>query len=195
MPQLPQTQNHAPALSAFFAATFTASEGPDEGRLIGELVRNLLTSTPDADIRLFTMENLGESLGENPGEDTGENSGRILAAGIFTRLTYPEDRRRVFLLSPMAVATAHQRQGIGQGLLRSALAALKAEGIDCVFTYGDPKYYSRVGFQPMTEDQARAPLPLSLPHGWLGQSLRDAPLQPLCGPSFCVAALARPEFW
>jgi putative acetyltransferase len=176
---LTPTKDRGPALSAFFAATFAASEGADEGRLIGELVRDLLADTPDADIRLFTTE----------------ISGLTIAAGIFTRLTYLEDRRCVFLLSPMAVSPEHQRQGFGQGLLRNALTTLKSEGVDSVLTYGDPNYYTRIGFRPVSEDQARAPLPLSLPHGWLGQSLLGESFRPLHGPSYCVEALARPAIW
>ena len=54
-----------------FAATFTASEGPDEGALIGDLVRDLLAETPTKDIRVFCAEDEGHAIG----------------AAVFTRLT------------------------------------------------------------------------------------------------------------
>jgi putative acetyltransferase len=95
----------------------------------------------------------------------------------------------------MAVATGHQRQGIGQALLAQALAALRSEGVEVAITYGDPDFYGKVGFRPITEDQARAPLPLSVPHGWLGRSLTDRKMPMLRGESRCVPALERIDVW
>jgi putative acetyltransferase len=167
------------ALVDLFATTFTASEGPDEGALIGNLVRDLLTITPIEDIRVFCVED-------------GRN---MIGAVIFTRLIYLEDPHIVFLLSPMAVAPGRQRRGIGQALLSHALEALRSDGIHIAITYGDPNFYRRVGFVPITEDKARAPLPLSLPHGWLGQSLTGEQMPVLRGPSTCVSALKRSDVW
>lgn len=170
---------HDQEIEQLFTATFTASEGAAEGTLIGGLVRNLLADTSSEDIRVFCAE----------------NDRRIIGAAIFTRLTYPEDPHIVFLLSPMAVARDCQHQGIGQALLRHSLAALRAEGVQVAMTYGDPEFYGRVGFQAVTEDQARAPLPLSQPHGWIGQSLTEHEMPALQGPSFCVSALNRSDVW
>ncbi len=167
------------ALAALFESVFAASEGAEEGRLVGGLARDLLARTPHADIRPFAAV-----------ED-----GRPVAAALFTRLAYPEDTQVVFLLSPMAVATARQRRGVGRALILHALGALRAEGVHVAMTYGDPAYYARAGFLPVPEARARPPLPLSQPHGWLGRSLTDAPMPPIRGPSRCVPALDRAEFW
>ena len=167
------------ALIDLFAASFTASEGPDEGELIDNLVRDLLADTPSTDIRVFCAE----------------DKGNLIGAAIFTRLTYPEDAHVVFLLSPMAVASKRQRQGIGQALLTNALNALRYEGVQVAITYGDPNYYGRVGFAPITEDQASAPMTLSFPHGWIGQSLTEEQMPDLQGPSTCVRALNRSDVW
>jgi len=162
-----------------FAATFTASEGADEGTLIGDLVRDLLAETPTEDNRVFCAEDEGHAIG----------------AVIFTRLTYSEDPHVVFLLSPMAVAPERQRKGIGQALISQAFEALRSERIQIVITYGDPNFYGLVGFMPITQDHACSPLPLSLPHGWLGQSLTEEQMPVLNGPSTCVAALNRKNLW
>jgi len=167
------------ALIDLFSATFTASEGPDEGELVGNLVRDLLADTPTGDIRVFCAE----------------DEGNLIGAAIFTRLTYPEDAYVVFLLSPMAVASDRQRQGVGQALLSNALNALRCEGVQVAITYGDPKYYGRLGFVLISEDQARAPLPLSFPHGWIGQSLTGEQMPHIQGPSICVRALNRSDVW
>jgi len=147
--------------------------------LIGTLVRDLLSKTSDDDMVVFTSLE-GDVV-----------SGCI----VFTRLTYGEDDRTVFILSPVAVRTRFQRRSIGQTLLRHGLDALRAQGIDVVMTYGDPNYYAKVGFAQITQDIARAPLPLTHPEGWLAQSLTDRPLAPLKGPSRCVAALDNPIYW
>lgn len=167
------------ALIELFGTTFEASEGPDEGALVGGLVGDLLAETPMEDIRVFCAE----------------ADGHVLGAAIFTRLTYPDDPHVVFLLSPMAVAPGRQRRGLGQALLSHALEALRSEGVQIVITYGDPDYYGRVGFVPITEGQARPPLPLSLPHGWIGRPLTDERMPVLQGPSTCVPALNRSDVW
>lgn len=166
-------------LIELFRATFTASEGPDEGAVIAELVRKQLAETPSDDIHVFIAEE----------EDI------ILGACVFTRLTYAQDARTVFLLAPVAVSTERQSQGIGQGLLNESLCVLRDAGVDVVMTYGDPDYYHRVGFRPVSEHDAQAPFKLQLPHGWQGQSLTDRPWSALRGPSFCVPALNDPVFW
>lgn len=73
--------------------------------------------------------------------------------------------------------------------------ALRSEGVQVAITYGDPDFYRGVGFAPITEEQARPPLPLSFPHGWIGQSLAGEAMPDLQGPSTCVGALNRSEVW
>lgn len=166
-------------LVALFQATFTDAEGAEEGALIAGFVDRLLGETPAEDLRVFTA-----LAGGTP-----------IASICFSRLDYPQDPRRAMLLSPVAVATAEQGKGVGQALIRHGLDALRAEGVAVAITYGDPAFYGRVGFRPITEDQARAPHPLSHLEGWIGQSLNDAPFTPLSGPVRCVEALNVPELW
>lgn len=164
---------------ALFEDTFTASEGAEEGALIGAFVQRLLRETPAQEMRVFI----------------GVEAGKMIGAAIFTRLTYPQDPRVVFLLSPMAVAPDRQGAGHGQALLAHALSALKAAGVDAAITYGDPAFYGKLGFRPLAETDAAAPLPLSQPTGWIGQSLTETPLASLKGPPHCVAALNDPALW
>lgn len=162
-----------------FTDSFTTSEGAEEGQLIGTLARALLETVPRDDIFVFCAHE----------EDA------LLGAIIFTRLRYPEDSRTVFILSPVAVASAHQGKGVGQALIRYGLDALRAAGVQVALTYGDIAFYSKVGFAQITATVAEPPLELSYPQGWLGQSLTEAPLTPLAGPSTCVAALNKAVYW
>jgi predicted N-acetyltransferase YhbS len=169
---------HEPAIAALFTATFTASEGPEEGALIGALVARLLSEVPCDHLRAFTAW----------------DGGALVGGVIFTPLTYP-DPRKVMLLSPMAVAPDRQGAGIGQRLIAHALDRLRAEGTDIAVTYGDPAFYGKIGFAPVTEATLPAPLPLSHPHGWIAQSLTAAPLSPLKGPATCVPPFNSAELW
>jgi predicted N-acetyltransferase YhbS len=170
---------HAEAIADLFAATFGDSEGAEEGALIGALTRRLMAETPAEDLRVFTAW-----------ED-----GALLGGIIFTRLTYENDLRTVFMMSPVAVATAHQGMGVGQRLIAHGLDTLRQEGVDIAVTYGDPAFYGRVGFKPVSEAELPAPQPLGQPQGWIAQSLTKAPLTPLSGPARCVAAFDDPALW
>ena len=64
-----------------------------------------------------------------------------------------------------------------------------------MFTYGDPGYYSKVGFEQITETIVKAPCPLSQPIGWLAQSLDGGTVQAMSGPTRCVEALNDPGLW
>ena len=176
---LPDPTSRADQIAQLFKDSFTDSEGAEEGAVIHDLARDLLTTTPKDDLRVFVAE----------------ADGTLRGCVISTRLRFAKDPRTAFLLSPMAVATTSQGQGIGQALIRHALEVLQAEGVDVAVTYGDPRFYGRVGFEPVTTDTVPAPLPLNMPEGWIAQSLTDAPLTPLVGPSLCAPALDRPDIW
>lgn len=175
----PHTPDQSAEIIALFENTFAASEGAAEGRLIGQLVSDMLSTVKEPD-RIVLCARTGTTL---------------IGCIILTRMTYADDSRTVFILSPVAVAPDHQRIGIGQRLLRQGLTHLRAAGVDVVLTYGDPAYYARVGFHQITQELAQAPLPLSHPQGWLGQSLTDAPLTALRGRAICVPALNDPAYW
>ncbi|MGA0013693.1 MAG: hypothetical protein ACO3FM_04280, partial [Burkholderiaceae bacterium] len=63
-------QDRDPEFVSLFKSTFTESEGPAEGDLIGELVTALLADTPKDDIRTVAAE----------------IDGTLVAACILTRL-------------------------------------------------------------------------------------------------------------
>lgn len=119
----------------------------------------------------------------------------LLGTIFFSPLTFSDDPRRVVILSPVAVRTEAQGKGIGQNLISHGLSELRKDGVSVVVTYGDPNYYARVGFDPVTEQVVPAPLALSYPHGWLGQSLVSHTITPFRGRSACVDALNKPELW
>lgn len=168
----------AATIADLFAQTFADSEGQDEGALIGALVATLLASPPDQR-HVFVAR----------------DGGALVGAVVFTALNFAGDPRRVMLLSPMAIATHRQGEGLGQGLIRYALDVLRAQGVTIAVTYGDPAFYGRTGFQPVTTDDVPPPHPLHMPQGWIAQPLDGAPLAPLHGPCTCHPAFNDPAFW
>ena len=167
------------ALVELFRQTFTDSEGAEEGDFIADLVAALFKQAGSQDLQIYTAR-----------AEAG-----IVGCILFSRLHFDQDARHTFLLSPVAVATKFQKQGIGQTLLTRGLAAEQRRGVDVVLTYGDPAYYSQVGFAQIDAQIAQPPLPLSYPHGWLGQALSEQELRPLAGPSRCLEPFNNPALW
>lgn len=161
-----------------FTRTFSESENDAEGILVGNLAYDVMQTTEDRDLFVFVARD--------------EN----LMAGciIFSRLTF-ENGINAFLLSPVAVSTHYQGKGTGQALIKFGLNTLREHGVELVFTYGDPKFYSKTGFSPISEETVEAPLPLTHPEGWLGQSLVSNEVNAVQGKPQCVEAMNKPEIW
>lgn len=166
------------AVTTLFTQTFSDSEGPTEGALIGELVHDLINDTDEKEILGFVAI-----------EDK-----QIIGSIFFTRLFFDESVV-AFILSPVAVHTNHQGKKIGQQLIKFGLDQLKEKAVKLVFTYGDPKFYSKVGFKQISESLAKAPFELTQPEGWLCQSLDESEIEPISGKSRCVKALNKTELW
>ncbi len=150
-------KNNQQDISQLFTAVFTASAGEKEGSLVGNLAARLAEQIDNDEIIAFGVY-----------EET-----TLIAAIFFSRLKLNAPLA-VYLLAPVAVATAYQGKGIGKALIQYGINQLKQRSVAIVVTYGDPAFYSKVGFQALSEQVIAAPLPLSMPWGWLGQSLREA---------------------
>ena len=161
-----------------FKRVFAASEGEAEGQVIADFVANLIATTAPQDL-------IGCIAEENE---------IVVGCIFFSRLTVPSGQV-AFILSPVAVSTDFQGTGIGQKLIKYGLDHLKSLNVNLVFTYGDPSYYSKTGFEQINENIVNAPCPLSQPIGWLAQSLDGQVIQPMAGPTHCVEALNDPELW
>jgi putative acetyltransferase len=170
--------NDADEIERLFIKTFSDSEGQTEGEMIGRLARDFMSGTPDSDLYCFVAR---------------ENE-QIVGSIFFSRITF-ECEIKAFILAPVAVQTDQQGKGIGQGLIQFGLDALSKDGVDLAITYGDPNFYSKVGFQSVTEAVVPAPIPLQHPEGWLAQSLKGDEIGPIKGKSSCAEALNKPDYW
>jgi len=100
-----------------------------------------------------------------------------------------------FILSPVAVASRQQGKGLGQQLINFGIQQLQSHGVELVFTYGDPGFYSKVGFVKIGEDVVEAPKKLTYPDGWLAQALKNESITSEIGAAKCVGALNKQEYW
>lgn len=161
-----------------FTSVFSNSEGQEEGLLIGKLVSELIMTTDAQDLIGFV------AIAQD----------KIIGSIFFSRLTFENDAN-AYILSPVAVHTNHQRQGVGQQLITFGINHLRDINVELVFTYGDPKYYSKVGFTHVSEESIKAPLKLTYPEGWLAQSLAGNIVESISGVSHCVDALNKQVYW
>lgn len=165
-------------IEALFTRTFSDSEGASEGKLIGHLVHELVSATETADMFGFVAI----------------EQEQVVGCILFTRLSFGAPVK-AFMLSPVAVDTGHQGKGVGQKLINVGIERLRELGVELIFTYGDPNYYSKVGFEQVPQEVAKAPFKLTHPEGWLGQSLNGGSLELPLGQARCVEAFNDPQYW
>jgi len=171
-------KNNQKEVTELFTSVFTSSEGEKEGKLIGTLASELSSNIDNDEIICFgAYEN--ESL---------------IGSIFFTRLRFNESIL-VYMLAPVAVSTEHQGKGVGQALINYGLSELKNRSVNVAITYGNPAFYSKVGFEPLSEDVIQAPLALSMPVGWLGQSLTGDPIPTINEQPTCIKEFNDPVYW
>lgn len=165
-------------LRNLFTSVFTSSEGKREGQLIGTLALKLASGIDNQEIMCF-----------------GSYEGELLVGSIFfTRLQFKKVIE-AYMLAPVAVRGESQGKGVGQALIQCGLNELKKRSVVVIITYGDPSYYSKVGFRTLPENIIKAPLTLSMPEGWLGQSLTGEPIPSIKERPACVPEFNDPAYW
>lgn len=174
----PYKHNDLSAIESLFISVFTRLEGETEGALIGNLSRELIACTDERDLYGFVAV----------------DKNQIIGSIFFTRLTF-ETNVEVFILSPVAVHSDFQNMGIGHRLINYGIGTVKGKGVKIVVTYGDPRFYTKVGFRHLPQDIIRSPFKLSQPEGWLGQALTGYIIEAIPGRCSCVEALNNPAYW
>lgn len=171
-------KNHQNEVTGLFTSVFTSSEGEEEGRLIGNLASELSSVIDNREI---------VCIGTYKKES-------IIGVIFFTRLRIKESIQ-VYMLAPVAVGKEYQGKGVGQALINFGLDELKKRSVSIALTYGDPSYYSKVGFRALSESVMQAPHKLSMPEGWLGQSLTGEPIPIIKERLRCVKEFNNPAYW
>ena len=133
-----ETSGDVPSIAAVVALAF-GSEA--EARLVAR-IRASAQFVPDWSLVAEVM---------------GEVAGHVMIS--YATIVDGERERRVAMLSPLAVAPARQRQGIGSALVRAVTARADGAGEPLVVLQGDPAYYGRLGFEPAAAYGIEMPLP------------------------------------
>jgi predicted N-acetyltransferase YhbS len=183
----PLREPNAAPLSDLLLAAF----GPEEGPEIVALTAALLTDA-SAEPRLCLTAVEGDSL---LGMVVFSHA-RIQGAGPEPK-TAAAAAPTASLLAPLAAAPARHRQGIGSRLVRAGFEHLAADGVDLVFTFGDPAYYGRFGFEPAASHGLDAPYPIQpeVQDAWVVHELRTGALRGAAGTLACAEAISQPRYW
>jgi putative acetyltransferase len=138
-----------------------------------------LENTPEPDIFIFAALR----------HDT------VVGCAIFSRVTYSDDARNVFILSPMAGSPQSSKQWYRTNPIAGKYRGAQKSWHRHLMTYGDPNYYGKIGFLPVKEQVAPPPFPLSMPVGWIGQSLHDPEIAPIAGILQLRFGVTHPAIW
>ncbi len=171
-------KNSQKEVTDLFTSVFTSSESEEEGQLIGDLTLKLSSNIDNQEIICI-----------------GVYENELIIGSIFFTLLKFKKTIYIYMLAPVAISTKHQRKGVGQALINYGLNELKNRSVAVVITYGDPSYYSKVGFHSLSENTIQAPLKLSMPEGWLGQSLTEKSIPSIKEQPTCVNEFNDSAYW
>jgi putative acetyltransferase len=100
-----------------------------------------------------------------------------------------------YILAPLGVVPAHQRCGIGSRMVKYGVQQLLDSGVNVVFVYGDPEYYSKFGFHADVAKPYLPPYPLEHPLGWQAVILKEYVVKPTAVSITCASPLCNAELW
>jgi putative acetyltransferase len=140
----PERSGDRAAIDAVVAAAFGSSR---EARLVGA-IRASANFVPELSL-------------------VGEVQGRIVGYVMVSIVTLRDAAasHRVASLSPLAVAPAFQRRGIGSALVREVTTRADDRGEPLVVLEGSPAFYGRLGFEPSVPHGIEITLPSWAPPG------------------------------
>jgi len=100
-----------------------------------------------------------------------------------------------YILAPLGVKPDYQKRRIGSKLIESGMQQLLKTGVNILFVYGDPEYYSSFGFSADVADRYTPPYKLQYPFGWQAIALNEGIFTDSAVKISCVAPLSDPELW
>lgn len=138
------------------------NEREEDYRKVEELVREAFWNlyVPGCDEH-FILHNLRNSSGFVPQLDfVAERAGQIVGQIAYTRGTIEcecGESKEVVGFGPVSVSPVSQRQGIGSALIIHTIGLARKIGYPAICIYGDPRYYSRLGFRCAEKYEIKTP--------------------------------------
>lgn len=144
----------------------------------------------------FAVNLLAEEAAPQTISLVAETEGNVVGHVAFSPVTIGNNENfQGYILAPLAVKPDYQNRLIGSTLIESGVKKLSRIGVDIIFVYGDPKYYSKFGFSVAAAERYIPPHKLQYPFGWQGVSLREYGVEMPSGKIACVASLNDPLLW
>jgi putative acetyltransferase len=100
-----------------------------------------------------------------------------------------------YILAPLGVKPDCQKHRTGSRLIEHGMQQLSVKGVNVVFVYGDPEYYSRFGFSADAARQYITPYRLQYPFGWQAIVLNECDIENPPVAITCVTSLCDPVLW
>ena len=100
-----------------------------------------------------------------------------------------------YILAPLGVKPDYQKCRTGSGLIEYGMQQLAVMGVNVVFVYGDPEYYSRFGFAAEAARQYTTPYKLQYPSAWQAIVLNECDIEKLPAGITCVGPLRDAKLW
>ena len=125
-----------------------------------------------------------------------ETEGIIVGHVAFSPVTIDNNENfQGYILAPLGLKSDYQKRRIGSKLIEIGMQQLSRIGVDILFVYGDPKYYSKFGFSVDAAERYIPPYKLQYPFGWQGITLKECSAGKSSIKIACVTSLCDPALW
>jgi putative acetyltransferase len=125
-----------------------------------------------------------------------ETEGVVVGHVAFSPVTVDiNENLQGYILAPLGVKPDYQKRHIGSKLIESGMQQLSGMGVDILFVYGDPMYYSKFGFRVDAAERYIPPYKLQYPFGWQGIALKECSIGNSSIKIACVTSLCEPALW
>jgi len=152
----------------------------DEREIVSKLAVNLLSE--EATPQIISL--------------VAETEGIVAGHVAFSPVTVENNENfQGYILAPLGIKPDYQKRRIGSKLIERGMQQLTTMGVNTLFVYGDPKYYSKFGFSVDAAEQYIAPYKLQYPFGWQGIVLNECNTGKSPTKIACVTSLSDPTLW
>ena len=139
---------------------------------------------------------LNEETSANTMSKVAEIDGTVVGHIAFSPVTFNSSKKlKGYILAPLGVMPKYQKHRIGSKLVENGIELLSREGINVLLVYGDPKFYSKFGFNEKIAARFSPPYKLQYPFGWLALALDEEGSVDHTVKVSCVASLRDPSLW
>ena len=125
-----------------------------------------------------------------------ESGGEVVGHVAFSPVTIDNNTRlQGYILAPLGVKPDYQKRRIGTKLIEAGMQQLLKMGVNILFVYGDPAYYSKFGFSADLACRFTPPYRLRYPFGWQAIILNACHIEGSSIQIACVTSLCHTELW